>query len=221
MECDVLCRVVRGTGDRHRREDTAGVARGPLEHLHAAHRSADDAEKIGDAQVIEQCCLGAHHVGDGHHRETQVPRLAGGRLARQRAGRAHAVAQHVDANDEVTRRIEDFARPDQALPPAVLAGDGMPLGDELVAAERMADQDRIGLVGVQRAVGLIGHPVGPEIDAAVETQRLLGTQDRMAALGERHLLGVGQVLEQRPLQRKSPRPEGRGLFQALRPFSGD
>ena len=59
----------------------AGIARRPFQHLHAAHRAADHAEQVGDAEMVEQGRLGAHHVGDRHHRKAQVPRLAGRRIA--------------------------------------------------------------------------------------------------------------------------------------------
>ena len=71
----------------------------------------------------------------------------------------------------------------------------MRLGDELVAGQRVADQDGVRLVGIERAVGLVGHAIGAELDAAVEPQRPLDAQDRVAALGERLAFGFGQVLE--------------------------
>ena len=146
-------------------------------------------------------------------------------IAGERAGRAHAAAQHVDADDEVARRIEHLARPDQALPPALLAGHGMLLGDELVAGQRMADQDGVRLVGVERAVGLVGHPIGAELDAAVEPERALDAQNRVAALGERLAFGLGAG-GRRTRHRsqptspsigarrneKAPDRQGRGLF---------
>ena len=143
-------------------------------------------------------------------------------IERERAGGAHAAAQHVDADDEVARRIEHLARADQALPPAFLAGDGMLLGDELVERQRMADQDGVRLVGVERAVGLVGHAIGAELDAAVEPKRPLDAQDRVAAPGQRLALGVGQrrrrsqppcpLLGAANCQRKSPRPARAGAF---------
>ncbi len=126
------------------------------------------------------------------------------------------------------RRIEDLARPDQTVPPPFLPGHRMPLGDELIASQRVADQNGIALGCIQGAVSLVGDPIGAEIDAAVEPQRTLHAQNRVAALGERLALGIGQVVQhmtsllafttERPT--KKP-PTGRaGLFRALRPFSG-
>ncbi len=223
VERDVLRRMAGGAGDRHGGEHPLGVARGPFQHLHPAHRPADDAEEIGNAEMVDQRRLRTDHVADGHDREAQVPGLAGPGIGVERARRAQASAQHVAADDEVACRVQDLARADDALPPAGLAGDGIAVGDELVARQRMADQDGVRLLRVQLAIGLVGHPVRSEIDAAVEAQRPVGPQDRVAALGERLALGIGQVVQHYPLprrsQRKSPRPEGRGLFRALRPFS--
>ena len=88
------------------------------------------------------------------------------------------------------------------------------LGDELVERQRMADQHGVRLVGIERAVGLVGHAIGAELDAAVEPQRPLAAQDRVAALGERLAFGIGQVVfEHVPLQRKAPDRKGGGFFE--------
>ena len=57
---------------------------------------------------------------------------------------------------------------DHARPPAGLAGDRMGAGDMLVAGQRMADQDRVAAVGVQRAIGFIGDVDRRQRAAAVE-----------------------------------------------------
>ena len=49
--------------------------------------------------------------------------LAGRRVDRRRAGRAHAAAEHVGADDEVAIGVDRPARADQRRPPARLAGD--------------------------------------------------------------------------------------------------
>ena len=216
-----------GTAEKTR----AGIARRPFQHLHAAHRTANDAEQVGDSEVIEQGRLGAHHVAHGHHREAQVPRLAARRLAGERSGRAHAAAEHIDADDEVVRRVNHLARPDEALPPAFLAGHRVLFGHELIEGECMADQDGVGLLRIERPVGLISHPIGAEIDAAVEPKRALGAQNRVAALGERLPFSLGQVVQLHrhcPLlkrgtraTKKPPTVKVGGFSQALRPFSED
>ena len=54
-----------------------------------------------------------------------------------------------------------------------MAGDRVRVGDVLVAGQRVADQDRVAALGVERAVGLIGDRERPEIDAAIEPHRRL------------------------------------------------
>ena len=44
------------------REHALGIARRPLQHLHAAHRAADHAEQPLDAEMVDQQRLRAHHV---------------------------------------------------------------------------------------------------------------------------------------------------------------
>src|SRR5206468_6369141 len=74
--------------------------------------------------------------------------------------------------------------------------------------------DGVGLLGIQRAVRLVGHTIGPELDAAVVLERPLGPQNRVATSGQRLALGFGEIVQNaNPLQRKSPRPEGGGFFE--------
>ena len=48
----------------------------------------------------------------------------------------------------------------------------------LIAGQRMADQDGVGAVGVELAVGLVGDLERREIDAAIELQRLVHAELR-------------------------------------------
>ncbi len=176
VEGDVLRRVARGGGDRHGGEHALGIVRGRFQHLHAAHRAADGAEQLVDAEMVEQTHLGAHHVADGDHRESVAPGFAGGGIDLARPGGAHAAAEHVGADQEIAIGVEHLAWPDDGLPPARLAGDRMGAGHILVTRDRMADQDRVGSLGVELAVGLIGNGDGRQIDAAVETQRRIRPQ---------------------------------------------
>src|SRR5207248_1028059 len=66
----------------------------------------------------------------------------------------------------------------QGLPPSGLAGDGVHIGNVLVAGERMADQNGVGARGVELAIGLVGDLEWGEIDAAIEPQRLIGAEMR-------------------------------------------
>jgi hypothetical protein len=176
MERDVLRRVARRARDRQCREHALRIGRSPLQHLHAAHRAADDAEQCFDAQAIEQHGLRADHVGNCDDRKIQSPHLARRRIGRGRAGRSHATADHVRADDEIVLRIERAAGADHGLPPARFAGHRVDVGDMLVACQRMADQDCVGALGIELAIGLIGDLEGREIDAAIELQRLVQTE---------------------------------------------
>ena len=64
--------------------------------------------------------------------------------------------------------VERQAGADHGVPPARLAGHRMHIGDMLVERQRVADQDRIGALGVELAIGLVGDLERREIDAAIE-----------------------------------------------------
>ena len=118
--------------------------------------------------------------------------LAGGGIGRGRPGRAHAAADHVAADDEVAVGVERPAGTDHGLPPAGLAGDRMHIGDMLIAGQRMADQDGVGAVGIEFAIGLIGDLERRQIDAAIELQRLVHAELRHQ---RRRMIGlVGAIL---------------------------
>ena len=97
--------------------------------------------------------------------------------------KTQATADHVRADDEVTVGIERPARPDQGFPPAGLAGHRMDVGDVLIAGQRMTDQDGVGAIGIELAVGLIGDLERREIDAAIELQRLVHAGFASSELG--------------------------------------
>ena len=164
--------------DRHRREHALRIGGGPLQHLHAAHRTADHAEQCLDLQPVEQHGLRADHVGNGDDGKIQPPRLAGGRIGRGRTGRAHAAADHVRTDDEVLVSIERPAGTDHDLPPAGLAGQRMQIGDMLIERQRVADQNDVGAIGIQFAISLIGDLERREIDTAIEFQRLIDAERR-------------------------------------------
>ena len=168
----------RAARHRQRREHPLRIGRGPLQRLHAAHRAADHAEQRVDAEPVDQHGLRAHHVGNGDDRKIQPPQFAGGGIGRGRPGRAHAAADHVRADDEIAVGIERAAGTDHGFPPARLAGHRMDVGDMLIAGQRMADQDGVGALGIELAIGLIGDLERREIDAAIELQRLVGAELR-------------------------------------------
>ena len=156
IEGDIL-RGMAGRGrNRDRAKDALWIARHPLQHLHAAHRPADDAEQFVDAQLIYEQRLRADHVADCHHRHAEPVKLACCRIGGSGPGCPKAAAEHIRADDEIAVRIDGLAGPDHYFPPAGLAGQRMGIGDMLVPGQRMADQNGIGFVGIERAIGLIG-----------------------------------------------------------------
>ena len=110
VEGDVLRGVPGRGGDRHGREHAVAVARGPFQHLHAAHRAADHAEQLLDAEVIDQRHLRVDHVADGDDGKVDAPGLAGVGVDAGGAGRAHAAAEHVGADDEEAVGVDRLAR---------------------------------------------------------------------------------------------------------------
>ena len=178
--------------------DALGIARRPLQHLHAAHRAAGDAKQRLDAEMIDQHRLGAHHVGDRDERQVEAIGCAGRRIGRGRAGRAHAAADDIGADDEEAVGVDRLAGADHGLPPAVLAGDRIAIGDMLIAGQGVADEDRVGLGGVERAIGLIGDAQRREVDAGVHRQRAIGSEAQDEAVRRVGFAGaarrIGQAL---------------------------
>ena len=53
----------------------------------------------------------------------------------------------------------------------------------LIAGQRMADQNGVGTLRIEFAVGLVGDLERRQIDAAIELQRLVGAEHRQRELG--------------------------------------
>ncbi len=109
VEGDVLGGVARGGGDRHGADHAVGKERGPLQHLHPAHRAAGDAEHLIDAQRVEQHRLGAHHVLHGDEREVEAVGLPRRGIGIGGTGRAHAATDDIGADDKETIGIDRAA----------------------------------------------------------------------------------------------------------------
>src|SRR5690606_5242239 len=137
-------------------EDALLVPRRPFKHLHSAHRAAAHAEELIEPEPVDEAHPGLHHAAKRAHRNTEAVGLACDEIARSGAGRAHATAENVRANDEEPVRVDRLAGTDHCLPPAGLTGDGMSIGHMLVARQRMANEYRIRLVSIELAVSLIG-----------------------------------------------------------------
>ena len=123
--------------------------------------------------MVDQHGLRPDHVANGDDGELERVRPAM-RSGGGRAGRAKAAAEHVGADDEEALGVDGSAGPDHRLPPAGLVGHGILVCDVLVAGERMADQDGVGAVRIERAIGLVGDAERRQRHAAVQAQRLVG-----------------------------------------------
>ena len=178
VEGDVLRRVACRAGDRQSREHALRIARGPFQNLHAAHRTADHREELLDTKMIEQHRLCPYHVADGDDGKFQAPRLAGLRIGRARPRRAHAAADDIRANGEIAFGVDRPAGADQRLPPAIFLRDRVDARDMLVAGQRMTNEDRVGLVGIELAIGLVRDLERRERDAGIELERLVGAEMR-------------------------------------------
>ena len=187
LEGDVLGRMVRSRRDRQSREHRLRIRSGPLQHLHSTHRSADDSEQPVDPEMFNQALLGADHVPNGNRRKFGAPRLVGHCPIRQfavaeRAGAAHAAAEDIRTDDEEAIRIDRQFRTDHRIPPSWFAGDRVLLSDILVQGKRMADQHRIGPIGVQRAIGAVGDGMAPQVRAAFKLDPIV-ERDMGVAVG--------------------------------------
>ena len=175
-------------GDRHDGVDLVGEHDRPLERLHPTERAAGHRGEPLDPQRIQERALGPDHVRDGDHREVRAVRAPRRGVERGRSRRPAAAAEQVRGDDEVAVRVERLARTDHPVPPAEplsrlavavlraepiagargrrrLLGEAGGMG---VAAERVADQDRVVAPGREHAVGLVGNANRMQLASAVE-----------------------------------------------------
>ena len=138
-------------------------------------------------EMIDEPRLRFHHVADGDDGEIEAVGLARLRIDRGGAGRAHAAAEDIRADDEKAVGIDGLARADEVVPPAGLAGDRVRVRDILVARQRMADQDGVRFVGVEFAIGLVGDRERRQILLAGELQGRAGSKCDDRARRRMHL----------------------------------
>ena len=144
VERDVLRGKIRRGGDHQRVADPVRIARGPRERLHAAQAAAHHRRPLPDAENIGESRLRIDPVFDGDEREIGAPGFAGGRIRRERSGRAEAAAEIVDADDEEAVGVERLAGTDHVVPPADVVGIvRVVAGDVMRRVERMAHEHRV------------------------------------------------------------------------------
>ena len=119
--------------------------------------------------MIDEQRLRAHHVGDGHDRKIEPVGLACLQIDGGRTGRAHAAAEDIGTDDKEPVGVERFARAHHGLPPAWAAGDGVRIGDVLVAGQSVTEENGVGFGRIESAIGLVGD--GQRAKAAPESMR--------------------------------------------------
>ena len=104
--------------------------------------------------MVGQQGLRTHPIFYGHHREIGTVGLAGGRVGAQRAAAAGAAAQVVEPDHEKAVGIHRFIGADHVVPPAgVFVVRMMAAGHVVRAGQGVANQDGVGLIGIECAVG--------------------------------------------------------------------
>lgn len=161
----------RNRRDRHQRPHEVGVHRAPFEHLHTAHRSADDRQPGVDPQFGHEEPLGTDDVAHRDLREGWAVGLGGVGVDTGRSSGSLTAAQYVGADDEVAIGVEGLPRADQVVPPTVALVPWLETtGGVRIAGECVAYQNRIGMVGRQRAPGLVCDLDFVEVPATLEDE---------------------------------------------------
>ncbi len=156
VEGDVLRGQIGRRRDHQRIADALRVADRPGKRLHAAEAAAHDRGEALDAEIIGEPCLRIDPILDGDDGKVRAPGLDRRRIDRRGTGRTEAAAQVVDADDEKPRRVDRLARSHHVVPPTFAVGlTGVCAGDMMRRVQRMADQNRVGPVRIELAIGLV------------------------------------------------------------------
>ena len=173
----------RRTRHHHCSAQPLGMPRGPSQCLVAADGTADDGEKLTDAEIIQQPPLDFHHVADGDGRKIRAVRFAAGRIEAVWPGRAATAAQQIRTDDKKSVGVHRFARANQNIPPTRIVLRVV-AGDMRIAANGMADQNSVVTGGIQFSVSFKSHR-----DTGQGATRF-----QMNRSSERYALGIAQRL---------------------------
>ena len=141
---------------------------------------------------------------------------AGGGVGVGRAGGAEARAQVVHADHEEAVGVHRLAGADHVVPPAFAARDrlalfvGVPAGHVVRGVERVADQHRVGALGVERAVGFDHQLVGGQAGAAAQRQRF-GESERLGRDDQSGVLWAARARKKSRCRQERDRDAGPGV----------
>ena len=122
---------------------------------------------------IEQARLGIDPVLHRDHGEVRAVDLARVRVDVHGPGRAETRAQVVDADDEEAVGVHGLAGADHGVPPAFRLFLARVDPRHVVRSiQRVADQYRVALVGIEAAVGFVGQRIAADRRAALQGKRL-------------------------------------------------
>ena len=152
--CQIGC-----TGHHHSVAHAAWVLQRPTQRLHSAQAAAHNGGERLDAQGVQQSGLRINPILHGDHRKISAVNFAGVRVKLHWPSGAKTRAKVVDANYKKLVGIDGFAGADHGVPPAF-----RPIFDStcivkvhpghmMRGIECVADQYRVRLVGIKRAIG--------------------------------------------------------------------
>jgi len=178
-EGDVLRGQPRRCGDDHGSADFTGMVDRPLKCLHSAERSSDRSEQRFDPELLQERPVDGDQVTHLDQGETQSVRFAAVGVDRRRTGGTPAAAEYVRADHEEPVSVEWPARTDDVVPPAGPVGIValVETGGMGVTGKGVADEDGVGRIFVQFAVGLVGDFDFPDLRSGVERQRMIVVED--------------------------------------------
>ena len=193
--------------------DAARVTRGQAETKEAANGSSDHGVEGFDPEMIEKPNLRIDDVADSQYGEVRSPDFTSGGIDGRGACGAVAAAEIIGANDKQFPRVERPARTDEFLPPSLMeffrpssikpGHIRIQTGCVLAAGHRVKQEDRVGSLGVQPAIGLVGKCETRKRNSTAQPERFSGVlelkktgPDSSYGAGHAALLGLLRLAPQ-------------------------